>query len=1854
MGKKKDPAIRHQVAREILSTEETYVAQLDTLLQIYLQPLSKSLTDKKPILKQKYIKMLFRNVMHIRGIHGTFLADIKKAGDEVENKFGEIFARFAHFFKMYTDYVNEHESASNALAYLNKASKYLQFQTFCKTASAHPMSKGLNLASLLITPIQRIPRYKLLLNELYKNTEDEHKDKSNLEKAIKIVSATAKHINDAVRGFQNRKEIQQVMDELMGNENLLEPHRRFIRKGELIRQTRNKPRMFMFYLFNDILIYASPRGWKYRLHLKAAIDSHFKIEVYGTADGKDADCGPELKKTGSAIVEKNKGQYPSMYLWQIVTQQKSFVVFSTTIERGRSWVKDIKRCQNLAMKTIQGRKKDKIEVGTAPVWQPDSEARACTVCAKPFGFIRRRHHCRQCGLLVCGDCSKGRMCLDWCPNNGKQRVCNKCFVKLGGSQLENMSMHRGSTLMLKAPSFSHITIKVANEKESEKEKGDSVSATDDGANQPSERSTLPRIQESGATIGDSMTTFGNSKFDRDGDLILPPPPRRISKAPTDTTDDTAPEAPTTAMGLGLDSVKDSKSLSSSMNISSSMTEEDRGLGGTLSPPVTSPKLSRFSILRFSELDEEKRRSSASSMDSKRIETWLPGDADVVLSEWVWLPHSQQAFVAARLEEEQEDGQSRYRTVDGEVICMKTKDVKGKLRSAGQQVRDGDVEDLTMLSNKDFSEGSLLHIIRHRYKHDEIYTTMGGILVAVNPFRMLPLYTMDILNSYKNAEAYNLSTTLPPHVFAVAAEAFNGLKVDRLNQSVIIAGESGAGKTETTKLILQYLSEVADSDTGVEEELLQSNPLLEAFGNAKTLRNDNSSRFGKWMAISFSMPTAKICAGEIQHYLLEKTRVVSTQPGERNYHIFHQLCAFANGSRTDLKGEGREWGSEIRRLVESMDVQQAPAYHYTNQGTTEKLKAYDDEEEFLHTIAAMEHCGISLENTRNILQLLVAILHLGNIKFSPKEINNPRSPSRIQPENEVDVRKVAGLLGVEAKSLEFALVNRTIDSSSSAGGEGEGGGLVEIPLNVSESEDARDALAKAMYSGTFDWLVGSINKALRKNTGTQDGDSCELQIGVLDIFGFEVFETNSLEQLFINYANEKLQQFFNQFVFKSEQKLYGEEGLSVEHVTFNDNQECLNLIEGFAKKKVLKKKVFGAKNPASLLKILDECVVMPNPTDAKLLQRMIDTHNLITSTTSRNPNVNKHFAVPRGSKKKSQFIVKHYSGDVAYSIKGFLEKNRDHVHLSLKDLLRNSSSSILNQLFPPEDDDDGLPSVKTPASKKPSVLDRFETRSRKMTLVEKAKQKEKEFKRMTLRKSTKKHKKAIRTLGSQFKGSIKSLVNSLRETSPHFIRCIKPNAEKKAFCFDAPTVLRQMRTGGLIEALGIRRLGFPYRKDHAQFVERYGAISQLPKRNRSDGDATSSAEVSGDGKVEKRCRELVEDILCVGEERYESLREAKSIQMGKTMVFWTGAARRLIENWRQEGYITSSTTLQALARSVLAKQSAQALKEVAEDDKKQETHVRESAPKIPSEPSPMDAVESLLAIPVIPAEEGKQESTRLAGNEKTLYESAIKTKGQFTLAMVKKLNKDYLKGLFLNWKSAKKSKFIFQKSGIPSALLELKVSAIQDKALAKSEAKGLKKKALLTFDNMLRYMKVKYHPFPDTTGFAVVSAGHAEPVLRDEIFCQLIKQTTASPKLEYQVRGFKLMYLCLSAFMPIDEDVSRALISNIAIFAAPEWEAKLPNVASSVEEVATHCLTLFISNRQMQELENQCEASDHLHPPVGKIKDSRSRSASGFGERDENRFDSEGGELYVTLDLVRRVTRGELVEQEPPSESDVVD
>ena len=431
-------------------------------------------------------------------------------------------------------------------------------------------------------------------------------------------------------------------------------------------------------------------------------------------------------------------------------------------------------------------------------------------------------------------------------------------------------------------------------------------------------------------------------------------------------------------------------------------------------------------------------------------------------------------------------------------------------------------------------------------------------MSVNPYKLLNIYAASRIEEYRNAaEAGALAlAALEPHVFAIAAEAYTrlyeeesqvkGQPLVKCNQAVIISGESGAGKTEATKTVLQYLSEVAGSVSGVEQQILQSNPILEAFGNSKTLRNNNSSRFGKWMEIHFQ-PTAskgqpskgrKIVAARIVNYLLEQSRVTTPSHGERSYHIFYQLCA---GLKAELKT--------------AFSLGPASSYHYLNQSDCYTVPGIDEEEEFQLTSHAMTSLQFSDDVVKDIWQLLCAILQIGNLKPA----QNPAKTDITLIANTEQLELTARTLGFSsADVLASALCYRSVTIR---------GSVSMIPLSVADTAANRDALAKTLYAKLFDHLIVRMNNVLYVQQGGQDPATASdtqrahgRSIGILDIFGFEIFDSNLFEQFCINYANEKLQQHFNIYIFKLEQEEYKLEGIDVAAISFVDNIDCLNLIE----------------------------------------------------------------------------------------------------------------------------------------------------------------------------------------------------------------------------------------------------------------------------------------------------------------------------------------------------------------------------------------------------------------------------------------------------------------------------------------------------------------------------------------------------------------------------------------------------------------------------------------------------------------------------------------------------------------------
>ncbi|KAJ8542159.1 hypothetical protein K7X08_017025 [Anisodus acutangulus] len=577
---------------------------------------------------------------------------------------------------------------------------------------------------------------------------------------------------------------------------------------------------------------------------------------------------------------------------------------------------------------------------------------------------------------------------------------------------------------------------------------------------------------------------------------------------------------------------------------------------------------------------------------------------------VWVEDKSSAWVAAQVTD--------FIGKQVQVVTQHGKKVLAfpeKLYPRDEEADHGGVDDMTKLTY--LNEPGVLDNLERRYALNEIYTYTGSILIAVNPFTKLPhLYNVHMMEQYKGAPFGELS----PHVFAVADASYRAMMSENQSQSILVSGESGAGKTETTKLIMQYLTYVggraADDDRTVEQQVLESNPLLEAFGNARTIRNDNSSRFGKFVEIQFDA-SGRISGAAIRTYLLERSRVVQITDPERNYHCFYQLCA-----------SGMD--AEKYKLGHPSD------FHYLNQSKTYELDGVSNAEEYTKTRRAMDIVGISQEEQEAIFRTLAAILHLGNIEFSPgKEhdssvIKDEKSRSHLQ--------MAAKLFKCDVQLLVNSLCTRSIQTHE---------GIIIKALDCGAAVAGRDTLAKTVYAQLFDWLVEKINRSVG-----QDPDS-QIQIGVLDIYGFECFKQNSFEQFCINFANEKLQQHFNEHVFKMEQEEYQKEEINWSYIEFIDNQDVLDLIE---------------KKPIGIIALLDEACMFPKSTHQTFSNKLFQ-------------NFRGHPRLEKAKFYETDFTMSHYAGKVTYKTETFLDKNRDYVVVEHRNLLSSSECPFIAGLFP---------------------------------------------------------------------------------------------------------------------------------------------------------------------------------------------------------------------------------------------------------------------------------------------------------------------------------------------------------------------------------------------------------------------------------------------------------------------------------------------------------------------------------------------------------------------------------------------
>ncbi|XP_071515653.1 unconventional myosin-Va isoform X4 [Panulirus ornatus] len=733
---------------------------------------------------------------------------------------------------------------------------------------------------------------------------------------------------------------------------------------------------------------------------------------------------------------------------------------------------------------------------------------------------------------------------------------------------------------------------------------------------------------------------------------------------------------------------------------------------------------------------------------------------------VWIPDSEQVWRCAELTQDYKDRLVTVIYTDGQGV-ERTNEFKVKSDEELPPLRNPDIligeNDLTSLSY--LHEPAVLYNLQVRFcNHNAIYTYCGIVLVAINPYEELPIYGPDTIGAYRGHSMGDLD----PHIFAVAEEAFTQMERDNKDQSIIVSGESGAGKTVSAKYAMRYFASVggSDSETQIEKKILASNPIMEAIGNAKTTRNDNSSRFGKYIELDFTQKY-NIMGANMRTYLLEKSRVVFQAQDERNYHIFYQLCS----ASSDEKLKHLRLGPPESFHYMNQGLQEDPkrssktrqghqqTFHYLNQGHSPHIDGVDDAADFQETRRAFMLLGINEAAQEQIFRILAGILHLGNVTL--EEDNGDSSTIDSKDES---LHIVAELLGIPVEDIQKWLCHRKIVS---------GREVFTKPMTYTEATFSRDALAKHIYAKLFDWIVSQINKCFAAPAKPFRF------IGVLDIYGFETFVINSFEQFCINYANEKLQQQFNQHVFKLEQEEYVKEQIEWEFINFYDNQPCIDLIE----------------SKLGILDLLDEECRMPKGSDQSWVEKLYDKCKKW-----------EHFSKPRLS--NTSFLIAHFADKVGYECAGFLEKNRDTVSEEQINILKSSQINLVHALFTEKDH-------RAPTKVKVLPVAPVQSKSKQMK----------------------------KTVGSQFRDSLSLLMLTLNSTTPHYVRCIKPNDDKMAFTFDPTRAIQQLRACGVLETVRISAAGYPSRWTYNEFSSRYRVLCNSRDIKRNDMRLTCQKIIS---------------------------------------------------------------------------------------------------------------------------------------------------------------------------------------------------------------------------------------------------------------------------------------------------------------------------------------------------------------------------------------------------------------------------
>ncbi|XP_074081220.1 myosin-3-like isoform X2 [Macrotis lagotis] len=690
--------------------------------------------------------------------------------------------------------------------------------------------------------------------------------------------------------------------------------------------------------------------------------------------------------------------------------------------------------------------------------------------------------------------------------------------------------------------------------------------------------------------------------------------------------------------------------------------------------------------------------------------------------YCFVADSKEEYAKGRIKSSQ-DGKVTVETEDNRTLVVKPEDVYSM-----NPPKFDKIEDMAMLTH--LNEPAVLYNLKDRYTSWMIYTYSGLFCVTVNPYKWLPVYNPEVVNAYRGKKRQEA----PPHIFSISDNAYQFMLTDRENQSILITGESGAGKTVNTKRVIQYFATIAATGDlakkkegkmkgTLEDQIISANPLLEAFGNAKTVRNDNSSRFGKFIRIHFGT-TGKLASADIETYLLEKSRVTFQLKAERSYHIFYQILS-----------------NKKPELIELLLITTNPYdYPFISQGEI-LVESIDDTEELLATDSAIDILGFSPDEKSGIYKLTGAVMHYGTMKFKQKQ-----REEQAEPDGTEVADKTAYLMGLNSSDLLKALCFPRVKVGNEYVTKGQ---------TVDQVHHAVNALSKSVYEKLFLWMVGRINQQLDTKLPRQHF------IGVLDIAGFEIFEYNSLEQLCINFTNEKLQQFFNHHMFVLEQEEYKKEGIEWEFIDFGmDLAACIELIE----------------KPMGIFSILEEECMFPKATDASFKNKLYDQH-LGKSSNFQKPK-------PAKGKAEAHFSLVHYAGTVDYSVTGWLEKNKDPLNETVVGLYQKSSNKLLAHLY--------------------ATFSAVDDGGKK--------------------KATKKKGSSFQTVSALFRENLNKLMSNLRTTHPHFVRCIIPNETKTPGAMEHSLVLHQLRCNGVLEGIRICRKGFPNRILYGDFKQRYRVLN----------------------------------------------------------------------------------------------------------------------------------------------------------------------------------------------------------------------------------------------------------------------------------------------------------------------------------------------------------------------------------------------------------------------------------------------